>query len=105
MTTMFLIMAAIVYCVDISGFVSEFRSRVKWGRNYLSDERFDKPFFCSKCLTFWSGVVVSLFEWSIEPFLWGCLFSWFSYYFCLILYIIQDLFSYLYNYMAKRLNS
>lgn len=97
-------MAVIVYIIDLSGFIEWFRPRIKWGRFNLSDEKYNKPFFCSRCLTFWAGGALALIEWSFKPFLWGCLFSWYSYYFSLKINIIQDLIVYLYNYLSERLN-
>lgn len=125
--TMFLVMAIIVYCIDISGFVLIFRSavkiplyrpyreiniyydkectrRVKHEYVKLTDQRFDKPFFCSQCITFWIGVLLAIINLSWYWLLYGCLFSWLSTYFAMFITVLQDLFIYLYNIAINKLN-
>lgn len=122
--TMLIIMAALVYCMDVSGFVQSFRERFKIPvrlyrlpfapyektcsrhtfRMPLSDPFFDKPFFCSRCLTFWAGAALAVCHLSWSWLLFGCLFSWFAPYFHMIIIAIQDVFVFLFDRITKHLN-
>lgn len=104
MTTMFFIMAVAVYCLDVGGFPEWFRGQFKWGDTPLSDERFDKPFFCSRCITFWAGVLLAVAHMDVEIFLWGCLFSWLVPVFQMLATAVQDVFAHLYESIKNLLN-
>lgn len=88
---MFLIMLVTVYVIDISGFTEWLRSIVKVGRLDLSSPKFDRPFFCPRCLTFWAGVGLAIFQSDWTQFLYGCLYSWAAPYFSMIICIFQDI--------------
>lgn len=104
MTTMFIIMAVVVYCIDISGFVEWFRERFTWRGTPLTDEQFDRPFFCSRCITFWAGLTLTVIYLDWAFLLWGCLLSWFAPYFCMLITALQDVFTYLYEFITHKLN-
>ena len=58
-----LIAAIVVFIVDISGAVDSLKSGLKWiltkGKMKNSDYQL-KPLDCSRCMTFWSGIIYIL---------------------------------------------
>lgn len=97
-------MAVVVYCIDISGFVEWFRERFTWRGTPLTDERFDKPFFCSRCITFWAGLTLAVIHMDWAFLLWGSLFSWLAPYFQMLVITAQDAIIYLHETIINKLN-
>lgn len=60
-----LLLIAVIWVViiDLSGFIDNFKSGIKWlitkGKMSNSDYRL-KPFDCSLCMTFWTGLIYLL---------------------------------------------
>ena len=81
--TLILINLSIVFLVDQSGFINEFKSWLKkvLTKGKMSDPSYSlKPFDCSLCMTFWVSLIYLLVFnlFSIENFMLVCLSSWLS---------------------------
>lgn len=57
----FLLTFIVAFVVDFSGVVEEIRPRVNGVLKRAADARI-KPFDCSLCLTFWSGILLCAFQ-------------------------------------------
>lgn len=89
MIDLLLIAVVIVCIVDISGFTQSWKSSLKrlltGGR--MSDPNYSlKPFDCSFCLTFWSGVVYMLITHSFSLWMTSYLLG-----ICVMTPVIRDL--------------
>ena len=78
-----LIASIVVFIVDISGAVNSLKSGLKWiltkGKMKNDDYRL-KPFDCSLCMTFWSGIIYLLVvnEFTLPYLAFVCLLACFS---------------------------
>ena len=79
LTDILLIASCWVFVLDVSGFWREFSSRLKgWLTHGAMHTPFQlKPFSCSLCMTFWTGLVYLIVQHSVTlPLLaWVCLCS------------------------------
>ena len=83
MINLIFINIAIVFLIDQSGFINEFKSWLKkvLTKGKMSDPGYSlKPFDCSLCMTFWVSLIYLLVfkELTVVGFMLVCLSSWFS---------------------------
>ena len=79
--TLILINIAVVFLIDQSGFINEFKSWLKklLTNGKMSDPNYNlKPFDCSLCMTFWVSLIYLFIinELTIESFALVCLSAW-----------------------------
>jgi hypothetical protein len=79
--TLILINLSIVFLIDQSGFINEFKSWLKklLTNGKMKDSNYSlKPFDCSLCMTFWVSLIYLLIinELTIESFALVCLSAW-----------------------------
>lgn len=100
MLSLFLISLIVVIIVDLSGFIDSLKSGLKRivtkGRMSGNDYRL-KPFDCSFCMTFWTGLVYLLIThsfslWMLSYLLLLCVFTVFI---KDVLIVIKDILSYI----------
>ena len=96
MINLIFINIAIVFLVDQSGFINEFKSWLKkvLTKGKMSDPSYSlKPFDCSLCMTFWISLIYLLVFglFSIESFMLICLSSWLTQFTNDIFNIIKEL--------------
>lgn len=95
MLNIFYIAVILVFIIDLSGFVDNI-SKWIWKKLYpkvkYTDWRIPKPFSCSLCATFWSGLaylgITGTFSWLM--FLYVCLLSFLTPVIANILIAIKD---------------
>ena len=83
MINLILINIIVVFLIDQSGFINEFKSWLKklLTKGKMKNSNYSlKPFDCSLCMTFWVSLIyILVFNlFSIESFTLVCLSSWFS---------------------------
>ena len=83
MAILILINIIVVFLIDQSGFINEFKTWLKklLTKGKMKDSNYSlKPFDCSLCMTFWVSLIYLLVfqELTILNFMLVCLSSWFS---------------------------
>ena len=81
MINLILINLAVVFLIDQSGFINEFKSWLKklLTKGKMKDSNYSlKPFDCSLCITFWTSLIYLLITngLTIESFALVCLSAW-----------------------------
>ena len=79
--TLILINFSIVFLIDQSGFINEFKSWLKklLTNGKMKDPNYSiKPFDCSLCMTFWTSIIYLLIinNLTIESFALVCVSAW-----------------------------
>lgn len=107
---LFLIAFIVVYIVDISGAVDSLKTGLKWiiTKGKMTDNNYSlKPFDCSLCCTFWSGLIYLFVigEFTLPYIAVVCLFSAFSEILKNTILLVEDLFVKLYRIIYKVIDS
>lgn len=101
LTDILLIAAVWVFILDVSGFWDEASATVKgWLTGGLVKTPFTlKPFSCSLCMTFWSGIVYLLIAGciSIPMLAWVCLCAMLTPRIADLLHLVSDILAKLFN--------
>ncbi len=91
---LFLIAVIVTYCLDVSGFKDEITSKISsWLTKGVVKQPFDlKPFTCSLCMTFWTGLVYLLIVGGVSflSLTWLCLCSYLTLVLPSIFYFVES---------------
>lgn len=98
----------IVFIIDLSGFINELKQALsKWltkGKMISNSYRI-KPFDCSLCMTFWSGMIylLAVHSFNLPMILLVCILAFLTPVISDILFLIKDMLTKLINTISNKL--